>query len=114
MSKQIHKQIVTFPVDPPKGQPVKKEIKIVKPEDVRDDNDIKKLHTVKPDISRRIVSERTKLGWTQNDLAKQSCVNINIIKNYENGTAVIDGKIQQSILVTLEKESKKRKDAVSV
>jgi ribosome-binding protein aMBF1 (putative translation factor) len=112
-------QIVTFPIDGPKKKEETLTEKLLaqynkqQPQQSfhkeKDDNEIQKLHKVKSDISHRIVCERTALGWTQQDLANKSYINVNTIKEYEGGKAVIEPKVQQTILATLDKERKTRK-----
>ena len=113
-------QIVTFPVDVPKKKEETPATKLLTQQNKqpqhfvhkeKDDNEIQKLHKVKLDISHRISSERTALGWTQQELANKSYINVNTIKEYESGKAVIEQKVQQIILTTLDKERKNRKIA---
>ncbi len=109
VQKKSH-PIITFPVDntPQKGQPAPKVIKIVKEKVEKDENDIPKIKHVKPEIVARIKTQRQQLCWTRDELAKKACVNVHIVAEYENGTAVVNGDLQQKILVTLEKGMKER------
>ena len=92
-------QIVIAPAQPAKVVP-KREIRIingtpqfvdVKPKALpRDTNDepSEKIKYVNQDISRRIINARNRLGLTQIQFAQKAGININVLRSYENGSAI--------------------------
>jgi len=73
-----------------------------------------KPKTVRVDVSNRIRNDRTRLGWTQKELAQKAQVQHNIITEYESGKANNNqGEIQKILkaldqgLRSLEKIEKK-------
>jgi ribosome-binding protein aMBF1 (putative translation factor) len=71
-----------------------------------DNDDIPKLKTVRPDLSRRIQQERAALGWTQKDLATKACVQLAVVTEFESGKALNNNTEIQKILKTLEAGAK--------
>lgn len=98
MSKPTH-QIVVAPM-PTKKTPVKREIQVLngKPEFVEVSQTVKvktekeepteKIKYINPNVSRRIIEARTRLGLNQLQFAQKAGINVNVLKSYENGTVV--------------------------
>ena len=65
-----------------------------------------KPNTVNKDFSQKMISVRSKLGWTRKDLALKTGLKESVIAEYENGKAVKCDKEMNKIQLTLERALK--------
>jgi ribosome-binding protein aMBF1 (putative translation factor) len=100
-------QIVTFPVSNPQKNTANTKSRTnynsgSNSNTNRDADEINKPKQVRPEVSDRIRRERTLLNWTQKDLAGKAGIQLNIVTEYESGSAINNQTEIQKILKALE------------